>query len=172
MKIVFIAVLSGIFAFSQVALAIASDKQTVGWTEIVRIFPGSMKVKAKLDTGADNSSLNAKDVEYFTRGGERWVRFRFRNFEDCYQVIEAKTIRTAAIKRLGQEAADRPVIRLGICMGGTYKEAEVNLTNRSRFNYQMLVGRSFMAGSFLVDPELRFYQYTGLQRLGESMMVP
>jgi hypothetical protein len=115
-----------------------------------------MKVKAKLGTGADNSSFNAKNIQYFNRCEEKWGRFQFRNFEDRYQVIEAKTIRTAAIKRLGQAPVDRPVIRLGVCIGNTVKQTEVNLTDRSGFNYQMLIGRSFLAGSFLIDPGLRF----------------
>jgi hypothetical protein len=156
MKILRIALLCGVLAIGPATAIIAADKLTVGWTEIVSIFPGGMKVKAKLDTGADNSSLNARNIDYFDRDGERWVRFRFRNFEDRYQVIEAKTIRTATIKRLGQAPVDRPVIRLGICIGNTYKQTEVNLTDRSGFNYQMLIGRSFLAGSFLVDAELRF----------------
>ena len=147
MKIIQIALLSGLLAIGPATATIAADKQTVGWTEIISIVPGNMKVKAKLDTGADHSSLNARKIDYFDRAGERWVRFRFRNFEDRYQVIEARTIRTAAIKRLGQEAVDRPVIRLGICIGNTFKQTEVNLTDRSGFDYQMLIGRSFLAGS-------------------------
>ncbi|UCD82655.1 MAG: ATP-dependent zinc protease, partial [Desulfobacterales bacterium] len=46
----------------------------------------------------------------------------------------------------------RPVIRIGICLEKVYKEVEVNLVNRSKFNYQMLIGRSFLEGEFAVDP--------------------
>jgi hypothetical protein len=63
MKIVFFAVLSGLLAISQISISIAADKQTVGWTEIISILPGNLKIKAKLDTGADNSSLNANNIE-------------------------------------------------------------------------------------------------------------
>jgi len=157
MKNFLIAVLmSGLFVGSQANLAFSSEKQVVGWTEIVSIFPGNLKIKAKLDTGADNSSLNAKNIEYFIRDGEKWVRFQFRNFKDRVEIVEAKIIRIAKIKRLGQESVQRPTINLGICIGRTYKETEVNLSDRSGFNYQMLIGRSFLQGSFIIDPELSF----------------
>jgi hypothetical protein len=43
------------------------------------------------------------------------------------------------------------VIVLGVCLSNVYKEVEVNLVDRANFNYPMLVGRSFLAGSFVVD---------------------
>jgi len=56
--------------------ASAMDKKVVvGWVERVRIFPGNLVVTAKLDTGADNSSLHVADFQLFTRDGSQWVRF-------------------------------------------------------------------------------------------------
>lgn len=49
------------------------------------------------------------------------------------------------------------MIILGICLGTTYKEVEVNLANRSNFNYQMLIGRSYLSGDFLVDAGKIFF---------------
>jgi hypothetical protein len=72
------------------------------------------------------------------------------------ETFEAKVIRTAKIKQIGQEADKREVIKLGICVGNTYKEVEVNLEDRSGFNYQMLIGRSYLRESFIIDPELGF----------------
>lgn len=146
---VFISVALSIFA-------IAEEKRIVGWVETVSIFPGNVKIKAKLDTGARNSSLNAKNVEQFKRDHETWVRFDLRNFNNRQETYETKVIRTTKIKQLGQKAASRQVIELGICIGNTYKKAEVNLEDRSGFNYQMLIGRSFLRGSFIVDPGITF----------------
>ena len=136
--------------------ALAAEKRIVGWIETVNIYPGNLEIKAKLDTGARNSSLNAENLEQFKRNGETWVRFDLRNYKNRTEIFEAKVIRTARIKQLGQEADIRPVIKLGICIGNTYKEVEVNLEDRSGFNYQMLIGRSFLKGSFIVDPGLTF----------------
>ena len=127
-----------------------------GWVERVSIHPGNLKIKAKLDTGARHSSLNAAHIDAFERGGEKWVRFDVINWKNRIERIEAKVIRTAKIKQHGRESAKRPVIQMGICLGTVYKEVEVNLQNRSNFNYQLLIGRSFLKNAFLVDVSATF----------------
>lgn len=130
--------------------------RVAGWVENVILFPGNLKVRAKLDTGARNSSLNADDIVEFYRAGDKWVRFRLKNWKDRTVNFETKVIRTVKIKQHGKQSAIRPVIRLGICLGDVYKEVEVNLEDRSKFNYQMLLGRSFLKDSFLVDAKTTF----------------
>jgi hypothetical protein len=132
------------------------DKQIVGWVEYVTILPENLKIKAKLDTGAKNSSLNAVNIVEFKRGEKAFVRFDLINWKGRTQTIEAKVIRTAKIKRHQSEPERRQVIRIGICLGKVFKEVEVNLVNRSNFNYQMLIGRSFLKGEFAVDPAKTF----------------
>jgi hypothetical protein len=130
--------------------------QVVGWVENVSIFPGNFKIKAKLDTGARHSSLNAADIHEFDRGGEKWVRFSLKNWKGRTENFEAKVLRMATIKQHDKQSVMRPVIRLGICLGSVYKEVEVNLEDRRKFNYQMLIGRSFLKKSFLVDASVTF----------------
>ena len=138
------------------ALSSDKDKQIVGWIENVTIVPDNLKIKAKLDTGARNSSLNAFNPTEFKRGGEAFVRFDLTNWKGRTETIEAKVIRTAKIKQHDSGPELRPVIRLGICLEKIYKEVEVNLVNRSNFNYQLLIGRSYLKGDFLIDPSKTF----------------
>lgn len=133
-----------------------TDKQIVGWVEYVTIFPENLKVKAKLDTGATNSSLNAANVAEFKRKGETFVRFDLTNWKGRIETIEAKVIREAKIKQHNSQPELRLVIRIGLCIGKVSKEVEVNLVNRSNFNYQMLIGRSFLKGDFVIDPAKSF----------------
>ena len=44
------------------------------------------------------------------------------------------------------------MVLLGICVGAYYREVEVNLVDRSKFKYPLLVGRSFLSGALIVDP--------------------
>ena len=141
--------------FSEVAPS-NKDLLVAGWVENVSIFPGGLKIKAKLDTGARNSSLNAKHIEEFERDGEKWVRFDLKNWKGRTASFETKVIRMATIKQHETESATRPVIRLGICLANVYKEVEVNLEDRSKFNYQMLIGRSYLRNSILVDSSATF----------------
>jgi hypothetical protein len=133
-----------------------SDKYVVGWIEYVTLFPKNMKIKAKLDTGARHSSLNAVNSAEFKRGEDTFVRFEVTNWKGRTETIEAQVIRTAKIKQHDSKPERRSVIRIGICLGQLYREVEVNLVNRSNFNYQLLIGRSFLKGKFVVDPSKTF----------------
>ena len=44
------------------------------------------------------------------------------------------------------------MVRLGICIGRVLKYTEVNLVDRSGFDYPLLIGRSFLTDDFLIDP--------------------
>lgn len=134
----------------------SEERQTVGWVEKVSVFPGNLKLKAKLDTGALNSSLNASQVEEFVRNDEKWVRFNLTNWQNLTTTLEKKLIRTARIKEHDRASDQRPVIQLGICLANVFKEVEVNLVDRSNFKYQLLVGRTFLKGSFVIDPARSF----------------
>lgn len=134
----------------------AGNKQIVGWVEKARISPGNLVLQAKLDSGADNSSLNVSDVVEFERNGEKWVRFGLVNDLGQSVVIERRQVRIARIKRHRGMRQERPVVRMGICVGNYYKEAEVNLVDRSKFKYPLLIGRSFMGNGLLIDPSAQF----------------
>jgi hypothetical protein len=134
----------------------AGNKQIVGWVEKARISPGNLVVQAKMDSGADNSSLNVPGVEEFERNGEKWVRFELINELGQRAVIERRLVRIAKIKRHVGSRQRRPVVLMGICVGNYYKEAEVNLVDRSKFKYPLLIGRSFMGDKLVIDPSVRF----------------
>jgi hypothetical protein len=127
---------------------------------------GGEILKAKMDTGALTASLSAKDVETFTRDGEDWVRFRLATKGASNKVYEHKIARISKIKsRADEEDEDkgasevtkRPVVDLEMCLGNVKRTVEVNLTDRSSFNYPLLIGakalREFGAA---VNPARRF----------------
>jgi len=138
--------------------AASKDRQVFGWIEKVRIDPGKLVLQAKLDTGADNSSLCALILKEFDRGGIEWVRFEVTSYEGRKATLERPVIRRAKIKRFLGIGQERPVVRLGVCIGNIYREVDVNLVDRRRFKYEMLIGRSFMAGQIHVDPSSKFTQ--------------
>ena len=130
-------------------------KEVVGWIEKVRIFPGDLTVKAKIDTGAQTSSIHCDCINFIhKKSGEDWVRFSITGEKGKTQWLERKVIRTATIKRHFGKAQERSVVKLGL--GNVYKEAEVTLVDRSGLNYQLLVGREFLKEIYLVDPGDKF----------------
>ena len=130
----------------------AEGRQTVGWVERVKLYPSNLVIIAKMDTGADSSSLDAQDLEEFDKEGKRWARFTLKNRYGKKSTIEAEVLRKALIKRENGKTSERAVIHVGLCLGETYMETDLNLVNRSHFEYQMLVGRNFLAGNVIIDP--------------------
>ncbi len=127
-----------------------------GWLENVAIYPPGMKLSAKLDTGADSCSVHAEKLDLFEKGGDTWVRFTLANrFGDSARVSR-EVVRNTKIKKKAGGAQKRPVVRFGICIGEVYEVVECNLVNRSHFQYPVLVGRNFLAGTALVDSSSTF----------------
>jgi len=150
--------LAGLLAVLVLApLAAAGEKTVVGWIEKVRIYPGNFVVHAKLDSGAEYSSLDAANLSEFDRDGKPWVRFDLEEKREGKKLtIERPLLRWAPIKRHNQAPQRRPVIKLGVCLGKIYQETEVNLVNRQNYQYRMLIGRKFMEGAVIIDPAAKY----------------
>ena len=131
--------------------SIAREQHIVGYVEAVKIFPSEFPLKAKLDTGARTSSIDVRSIKHFTRKGEKWVKFSVESNDGSEIEFERPIVRISKIKRAGVDRDERPVIVLPICLGRVLKDAEVNLTERPKMNYRLLLGRLFLSDDFLVD---------------------
>jgi hypothetical protein len=129
----------------------AAGLPTAGWIEKAVLLPQDIMIHAKLDTGAETSSMNAPNPELFEVDGRQWIRFRVTNRDIESVIIEAPVIRETNIKRHFGGKQTRPVIKLHICIGDVSKTVEVNLVDRTGLEYQLLVGRNFLENSYLVD---------------------
>ncbi|MGE0860654.1 MAG: ATP-dependent zinc protease [Gammaproteobacteria bacterium] len=136
-----------------------------GWLEWAALEPGHVLMRAKLDTGARTSSLSAVDIERFERDGFDWVRFVVPISADDGITGAAQRIpmelplqREALIKRHGARASRRPVVHVELCLGGHKFTTPVTLTDRSRFNYPLLLGRSALRGRAVIDVD-QTYQH-------------
>ncbi|QLF94769.1 ATP-dependent zinc protease [Pseudomonas sp. ABC1] len=141
----------------------ATEKSIYGLNERVALPDFDLEVAAKLDTGAQTASLSARDIERFTRKGERWVRFYLAVDDAHAHPIERPMARISKIKRrAGDFDPDedktytaRPVIELELCMGKTLRTVEVNLTDRTAFQYPLLIGSDALTRfGALIDPSL------------------
>ena len=124
--------------------------ETVGWVEKAWVGADNIEIRAKIDSGARNSSLHCDCVKFKKQGAE-WVKFTLRNSQGKVTEITKPIVRRATIKRHDGKKQVRDVIMLSVCLGSVRKRVEVNLVNREGLNYQMLIGRSFLADQFLID---------------------
>jgi len=132
----------------------ADGKNIMGWVERVEIFGSGLSMKAKLDTGAKTSSLDATEIEIFREDGKRWVRFVITD-DDAQEsfTLERPLERYVRIVRHSGEHQRRPVVMLEICLGSNLHDIEFSLIDRSNFIYPVLLGRSALQGQTLIDPD-------------------
>ena len=146
-----------------ISLSAEAGARTLGWVEWALLLPDRISIKAKLDTGARTSSLHAVDIEAITVDGEHRVRFRVPlasraddTDSDRDLLFERPVVRETLIKDHVAAPAPRYVVNLDLCIGGLTFTTPVTLTDRSRFNYPLLLGRSALQGRVLVDAARTF----------------
>src|SRR5690554_1156704 len=142
-----------------------NEKSIYGLNEHVYIADIDMHMTAKLDTGAKTASLSARDIERFKRDGKSWVRFYLALDEAHERAFELPLTRISKIKRRSgdydpeedKSYTPRPVVEMTVCMGRALRTIEVNLTDRSTFQYPFLLGSTALKQfNALVDPSLKY----------------
>jgi len=126
---------------------ISSDKTILGQTEWIYVTKAKQNFRARIDTGAATSSINALDIQEFERDGKNWVKFNIAHDEDQKeQIIEARVLRYVKILQSSEpgEVDRRPVVELHVRIGGVAHRSEFTLTDRQHMEYAVLIGRSFM----------------------------
>ncbi len=157
-----------IFQISAVAAAEKNSNQirpVIGTVENVILDDTDIVMKARIDTGAGLSSINAEVVEIKKSKdlkSERVV-FRVDDKKGHKETMERKIVEWINIKKKGDAGyIKRPVIKLEICLGGKRVESRVNLADRSSFLYPLLIGRNFLkVGDYMIDPQKTFIQSAG-----------
>lgn len=126
----------------------------VGGVENLYIPPFEISFQARMDTGAETSSIDAKNIRPFERDGEKWVSFDIINRKNSQSYHFEKPIvrKTNIVRTLKGEK--RYVVHFDIKMGAEIIDAEFTLNDRSKFEYQVLIGRNIINGRYLIDSSI------------------
>lgn len=129
--------------------------QTIGAMDRID-FPelGLKNVEAKIDTGALTSVLHVRKPKLFMRNGEEWVRFRLKH--PTHPAFPGKRIKMPVHdhKRIRNSfgiTEHRYTIRTPIVIFGRKIRVEFSLTNRSKMECPVLLGRRLIYRKFVVD---------------------
>ena len=126
----------------------SNDVQIYGYVEKATFPDKNLTLSAKLDTGAKSASLNATNITEITKNGMPYLRFTVPTKSGDYQ-FEAEYKGRVKIKvRDGEHGSEilahapikRPVVLLNLQLGDKVRTIKVNLTNRKRFIYPLLLG--------------------------------
>lgn len=135
----------------------APGKLVIGAVERVYLAPPGNYFKARIDTGATTSSLDATNIQRFERDGDDWVRFDLILADSDKPVtLERRLERTVTIIQSNEDNGERrPVIALELVIGSVVQKAEFTLSDRSHMDYSLLIGRNVLKDLMIVDVALK-----------------
>lgn len=142
-----------------------SEKKVYGYIEKVTLVDKGLVLSAKLDTGAKTASLSAVNIYKFEKGDKTYIRFivpsKSGDIEFVSEYVGRVKIKMRAVEKKAagtkQAAIKRPVVMLRVMLDGKECVLPVNLTNRKRFNYPLLLGRdAIKAFGGIIDPSAAF----------------
>jgi len=126
----------------------------IGAIEPIYFLPMKKPIMARIDTGAETSSIDVANRTLFERDGEKWVSFDLvnREYGESYH-FEKKVLRQQKVKRIeGKE--DRIVVMMSVRFGGEIIRTQFSLAERDKFSYQGLIGRNILNGRAVVDTSI------------------
>ncbi|MBP2701096.1 ATP-dependent zinc protease [Photobacterium lucens] len=137
-------------------------KSIVGPVETIQVKDLGISYKARIDTGANTTSINAYDIKvdgkpdtddskkamYDNLG--HMVTFKTKNELGQEVSHTAKIIKVSKIRN-AQGVERRYAVVMDLIWNGQHKAIPVNLRDRSKLEYKLLIGRNWLANDYLVD---------------------
>ena len=134
-----------------------TEKSPVSAGYIEQAQVEGLSFPVKLDTGADVTSMNATDMIFFNKDGEKWVTFTYSNHDEAKQEFTRKVVDEVKIKaREGEKSILRPVVRMHVKLGDIEEMVDVNLRDRTDFDYSMILGKNFFRHDIVVSSDQQF----------------
>ncbi len=115
---------------------------------------GVPAIKARVDSGAKTSSIQANNIKLFEREAQEWVKFGINPIQENRSIsikCEARVIDKRAVKSSSGISEDRYVIKTPITLGDEVFEIELTLANRNTMEYRMLLGREALNNRYIVN---------------------
>ena len=126
------------------------ELEVIGSTEYVSV--GKLdKIPAKIDTGADSSSIWASDIEVKEDGTLTFKLFAKQSPYYTDEVLKSKEYTVSVIRSSNGSEQIRYRTTLPIKIDGHTVKASLTLADRSRNHFPILIGRRTISGRFLVD---------------------
>ena len=133
------------------------ESLVVGQLEYVHLIPPDIQFKARIDTGAQTSSLNAIDLTEFERDGKPYVKFGVLDPETGKTIELVRQVRKhTRIKEHENDSQLRPVVKMRVILGSIDQRINFTLVDRSNFKHQVLIGRNFLRDFAVVDVSKRY----------------
>ncbi|MDO6491196.1 MULTISPECIES: 30S ribosomal protein S6--L-glutamate ligase [unclassified Cellulophaga] len=116
---------------------------------------GIPAIKARVDSGAKTSSIQANNVKVYNKGVEEWVKFEVNPIQENRSVTitcEAPLVDRRTVKSSVGISEERLVVKTSIKLGNNIHSVELTLANRDTMEYRMLLGREAINQRYIVNP--------------------
>ena len=122
---------------------------------------GLVAIKAKVDTGAKTSALDADNIALLGNAPYQRVRFVVHPISEKPEIAVTCETDVVGLRRVTSssgEVENRIIIKTPIKVGERIWSIEVGLTNRQGMAHRMLLGRQAIIPGMLIDPTHSFVQ--------------
>lgn len=126
------------------------DLPIIGSTEYVEIA-GIKHIPAKIDTGADSSSIWVSHIRVTEDGVLHYCLFDKDSPLYTGEDIETTDYRVVIVRSASGHEQIRYHTAMQMILSGHKIKARFNLADRSNNNFPVLIGRRTISGKFLVD---------------------
>ena len=124
---------------------------TIGWLEHIALPGlGVLRVEAKVDTGAYSSALHYQRLRIRTEDGIKRLVVTFQMGGQRKTKV-FRSYKRVTVKSSNGETSRRYLISTQVKLDGHVVRTQFTLFDRSDMKYQVLLGRKFLRGRFLVD---------------------
>lgn len=151
-----IIIFSCIFFSSLLGTQTWAEQKIIGETAWIKAGGVPFPYRARIDTGARVTSIHATKVSITDNSKEpeknigRKITFTTANRDGKSQQLTRRIKRISTVRN-SQGTERRYIIELTLSWKNVTKTVEVNLRDRSRMTYKLLIGRNWLSGDFLVD---------------------
>lgn len=120
---------------------------------------GIPAIKARVDSGAKTSSLQAANIKIVNRGANEWVKFEVSPLQENRSIAiecQARLVDRRMVKSSSGISEVRLVIKTPVTIGDSTFDIELTLANRDTMEFRMLLGREALNERFIVNPAVNY----------------
>lgn len=126
-------------------------------------FPhlGVPAIKARVDSGAKTSTIQADNVKPFIKDGQEWVKFDVTPIQDNRSIVvscEERVTGRKLVKNTSGISEERLVVQTTMQLGDHRWKVDLTLANRDTMEFRMLLGRDAFMERCLVDVSKEYAQ--------------
>ncbi len=116
---------------------------------------GIPAIKARVDSGAKTSSIQATNIKLYNKGSQEWVRFEVNPIQENRSIAiecKARLVDRRTVKSSSGISEERLVVKTPVKLGDLIFDIELTLASRDTMEFRMLLGREALSERYIVNP--------------------